>query len=127
MAMAPRRSCAAGGLALVLAAAFATAAVAQPIEAPDENRYTAWHDVPFTCSQLIAAEAGKDDSTDETVNYQAIMDWEAQFPKLRERRDMQSKAQLQASVLKWCNDAAANRTDPVLADVVEKVWRMMGY
>ena len=124
--MAARRFGAICGVALALAAAPVAAAIAQPLESPSENLYAAWRATPFTCSQLIAADAGKDDS-DETGNYQAITDWEAQFPKLRERRDLRNTAELQASVLKWCNDAGVNHSDPALADVVEKVWRMMGY
>jgi hypothetical protein len=126
--MAARRLFASALVLLVAAAATLAAASAQPLEAPSEKRYAAWRDEPFTCSQLIAADASKNDSVDETGNYKAITEWEAQFPKLRERHDLANTAELQTAVLKWCNDAAAtDHSDPVLADVVEKVWRMMGY
>ena len=113
---------------LMFAAVPFSAARARQADTSADQRYAAWRSAPFTCHDLVAADAGKDDSTDTTGNYDAIMAWEAEFPKLGEHRDRDTSAELQATVLKWCNDlAASGNTNPALADVVEKAWRMMGF
>ena len=116
------------GLAVIMAFVPLAVLRAQQIDAPAENRYADWRNSPFTCRDLVAADAGKDASTDDNANYDAIIDWEKSFPKLAERRDLVNVAALQETVLKWCSDRNM-MTDPKtpLADVVEKAWRMMGY
>jgi len=116
------------GLACVVAACIVRPALAQQIDAPAENRYAAWRSAPFTCSDLVEADANKTNSTDATENYNAIVDWETEFPKLAERRDRQTISDLKEAVLKWCSDPNVPASgSTALADVVEKVWRLMGY
>ena len=102
-------------------------AQAQSVVTPAEERYAEWRAVPFTCHDLVVAQATKD-SIDEDDNQSAIFAWIQAFPKLAERRDRINDAALQTEVLKWCSDAQTSGSgNTPLPDVVEKAWLMLGY
>jgi hypothetical protein len=129
--------------AVIVGAAFALAAVpaelaqaqdaaepdVTPNLSPSDSKYAAWRDVPFTCRDLLASEAAHDSTDeDENENGSAIFAWIQAFPKLAERRDRQTGPALQAGVIKWCSDqSAAGNSGARLPDVVEKVWRLLGF
>jgi hypothetical protein len=105
---------------------------AQPATPPDSDAVRAQHDAawaeaPFTCHDLLEATAGKDDSQDNSGNYEAILSWESDYSGVAEHRDLQNRRRLADDVLKMCTDlAASGRADARLAGVVEKAWRLGG-
>ena len=115
-------------LTVLLAVAPLATAGAQSDDAAKQQHYAAWADAPFTCRDLVDADAGRDSSEDAKGNYDAIISWEYDYPGLADHRDVQNRSRLSDDVVKWCADLAGTGRDRTekLSSVVEKAWRMIG-